>query len=133
MTDKKSSPLPRLDGDIDIPGLLLSKVPGLSGIFMTLSCWPFAEDTSAATVGLDVVVVVDTVVMVILAMLFALGFPAGFAVLLLSLAPLFPLVVLLPTTPLPFAFAVLTLFALPLFAVQLLTAATLTTPSLAIS
>lgn len=128
--------LPRLDGDIDIPGLPLSKVPGLSGIFMTLSCWPFAEGTSAATVGLDVVVVVDTVVMVMLAMLFALGFPAGFAALPLSLAPLFPLVVLLPTTPLPFAFAALTLLppALPLFAaVQLLTAATLTTPSRAIS
>lgn len=101
---------------------------------MTLSCWPLAAGTSAATVGLDVVVVVDAVVMVMLAMLFALGFPAGFVVLPLSLALLLPLVVALLPTPLPFTFAALTLLTPPLLAVvQLLTAATLTTPSLVIS
>lgn len=135
-TDKtwKASPLPRLDGDMDIPGRPLSKAPGLSGIFITLSGWPLAAGTSAATVGLDVVVVVDTVVMVILAMLFAFGFPAGFAPPPALLAP--PLFALALTPLFPVALALLlTLLALPLLAalLQLLTAATLTTPSLAIS
>lgn len=121
---------------MDIPGLLPSKVTGLSGIFITLSCWtvPVPAEASAPVEGLDVVVVVETAVIAILFVtLFPLPLLTGLAVPLALPLPL--LFVVLLATPLPHVPLLLLMpfVALPLVVLQLLTAVTLTTPSLAMS
>lgn len=122
---------------MDIPGLLPSKVPGLSGIFMTFSGWPVpvADDTSAAVVGLDVVVLVETAVIEMLIALLPFPLALGFVLLLVLLVLLLLLlfvVTLLLQLPL-LLFPLFALAELPLLVLQLLTAVTLTTPSLAMS